>query len=81
MGPNAVYNMPLALRLRGEVKVEALTQSLQEIVVRHEALRTRFEMHEERAVLPAQPRRRIFIGIGDDPVQPSIELLGMREKL
>ena len=46
MGPNGVYNMPLSLRLRGDVNVDALIRSLEEIVVRHEALRTRFEMHE-----------------------------------
>ncbi|MEX2964149.1 amino acid adenylation domain-containing protein [Microbulbifer sp. TYP-18] len=42
MGPNAVYNMPLALRLSGDVKVAALTLALTEIIRRHEVLRTRF---------------------------------------
>src|SRR3569833_495674 len=48
MPPNAVYNIPLVMRLRGEVNETALLQSLSEIVRRHEALRTRFvEMHGE----------------------------------
>ncbi|MCP4212915.1 MAG: non-ribosomal peptide synthetase, partial [Halieaceae bacterium] len=39
--PNtAVYNMPAALRLRGELDVDALRQALNEIVRRHEVLRT-----------------------------------------
>ncbi len=41
--PNsALYNIPLALRLVGTLKVAALEQSLQEIIHRHEALRTNF---------------------------------------
>ena len=43
MGPSAVYNMPLALRLRGEVDEAALVRSLEELHRRHESLRTRFE--------------------------------------
>ncbi|MEH2193291.1 MAG: non-ribosomal peptide synthase/polyketide synthase, partial [Nostoc sp.] len=41
--PNsALYNIPIALRLVGSLKVIALEQSLQEIIIRHEALRTNF---------------------------------------
>jgi amino acid adenylation domain-containing protein len=41
--PNsAFYNIPIALRLVGSLKVAALEQSLQEIIHRHEALRTNF---------------------------------------
>ncbi|MFN6568745.1 amino acid adenylation domain-containing protein, partial [Dendronalium sp. ChiSLP03b] len=36
------YNMPEALRLEGTLQVAALEQSLQEIIARHEALRTNF---------------------------------------
>ncbi len=39
---SCAYNMPLAIRLKGELNVAALEQSLEEIVRRHEALRTRF---------------------------------------
>ena len=55
MGPNAVYNMPLALRLTGEVDVDALLQSLQEIVLRHEILRTRFEASGDSVVQIIEP--------------------------
>ncbi|MBG1265874.1 non-ribosomal peptide synthase/polyketide synthase, partial [Nostoc sp. WHI] len=41
--PNSpFYNMPIALRLAGIVQVAALEQSFQEIIARHEALRTNF---------------------------------------
>ncbi len=41
--PNsAFYNIPLTLHLVGTLKVDALEQSLQEIIHRHEGLRTNF---------------------------------------
>ncbi|MEH1938080.1 MAG: amino acid adenylation domain-containing protein [Nostoc sp.] len=39
---SAFYNVPVALRLVGTLEVAALEQSLQEIIHRHEALRTNF---------------------------------------
>ncbi|WP_292804315.1 non-ribosomal peptide synthetase [Nostoc sp. NMS7] len=39
---SAFYNVPVALRLVGTLEVAALQQSLQEIIHRHEALRTNF---------------------------------------
>ncbi|WP_083296527.1 non-ribosomal peptide synthetase [Duganella sp. HH101] len=41
---SSMYNMPIALRLKGELDVQALRGTLQEIVRRHEALRTSFAM-------------------------------------
>ncbi len=41
--PNsALYNIPLALRLTGDLNLRALTQTFSEIVRRHEVLRTSF---------------------------------------
>ncbi|MBD8529925.1 MULTISPECIES: non-ribosomal peptide synthetase [unclassified Massilia] len=42
MPPNAVYNISVALRLRGAIDAAALVRSLDAIVDRHEVLRTRF---------------------------------------
>ncbi|WP_414526626.1 amino acid adenylation domain-containing protein [Nodularia chucula] len=39
---NPSYNVAAALRLSGDVNVDVLTQSLQEIIQRHEVLRTSF---------------------------------------
>ena len=39
---NSVYNFPVAVRLKGSLNLPALEQSLNEIVRRHEALRTTF---------------------------------------
>ncbi|MFD0653631.1 amino acid adenylation domain-containing protein [Streptomyces malaysiensis subsp. malaysiensis] len=41
-GPGAVYNVPLALRLSGELDREALRLALGDVVARHESLRTVF---------------------------------------
>jgi amino acid adenylation domain-containing protein len=42
----ALYNMPVSLRLRGALDVEALRRALDEIVRRHEPLRTVFRRGE-----------------------------------
>jgi amino acid adenylation domain-containing protein len=41
-GTSAVYNLPYALRISGEVNEVALTAALSDVVARHESLRTTF---------------------------------------
>ena len=45
----ALYNVPAAFRLRGRLDVGALERSLNEIVQRHEALRTTFDSRDGEA--------------------------------
>jgi amino acid adenylation domain-containing protein len=47
---NAAYNMPIAFRLSGQLEVEALQWSLDEIVRRHEILRTTFDVLDQAPV-------------------------------
>ncbi|HTN73246.1 MAG TPA: condensation domain-containing protein, partial [Methylomirabilota bacterium] len=54
----AIYNRPSALRLTGPLDVMALEQGLNEMLRRHEALRTTFPLIDGRPVqviLPAKP--------------------------
>ncbi|WP_156628798.1 non-ribosomal peptide synthetase, partial [Mycobacterium sp. 1274756.6] len=56
-GPSAIYNMPVALRLCGDLDTEALGQALADVVGRHESLRTVFTVADgvpQQVVLPAE---------------------------
>lgn len=41
-GPSAIYNLAVALRLRGRLDTDALGRALADVVARHESLRTMF---------------------------------------
>ncbi|MEG4634709.1 amino acid adenylation domain-containing protein [Microcoleus sp. AR_TQ3_B6] len=47
---SAFYNIPLALRLSGQLNIAALESSINEIIQRHEALRTNFTTQEGQPV-------------------------------
>jgi amino acid adenylation domain-containing protein/thioester reductase-like protein len=56
-GPSPVYNMAVALRLRGELDIEALGAALKDVVGRHESLRTLFVAPEgipQQVVIPVE---------------------------
>jgi len=47
---NPAYNIAAAVQLKGELNLEALEQSFNQIVKRHEALRTSFTLHDGEPV-------------------------------
>lgn len=49
-GADTAYNAPVLLRIEGKLDVQRLQYSLQELVRRHESLRTTFELRGERIV-------------------------------
>jgi amino acid adenylation domain-containing protein len=50
---NAFYNIPMTWRLKGDLNVQRLEKSLQEVVRRHEILRTCFVMEQ------GEPRQKV----------------------
>ncbi|HEY9812314.1 MAG TPA: condensation domain-containing protein, partial [Candidatus Sericytochromatia bacterium] len=62
---NYFYNVPTALRLKGSLNFLALEQTLNEIVSRHESLRTRFKIVDEQPVQVIYPSLNIPLTVVD----------------
>jgi amino acid adenylation domain-containing protein len=62
---SSVYNFPAAVRLKGLLNVVALKDSLNEIVKRHEALRTTFAIVDGRPVQVIAPHLTLTLPIVD----------------
>jgi hypothetical protein len=61
----AVYNIPLVVRLSGALNLAALEASLDEIVRRHEVLRTTFVMFEGQPRQVIAPAMRLVLPVAD----------------
>src|SRR5256885_13069805 len=49
-GANAIYNIPQTFRMTGELDVQALERSVNEVVRRHESLRTSLALDEDQPI-------------------------------
>lgn len=58
-GPNPVFNMPAAIRIKGPLKIKTLEKSLSEIFFRHQVLRTRFSLSDGEPVVKINPAEQI----------------------
>jgi amino acid adenylation domain-containing protein/non-ribosomal peptide synthase protein (TIGR01720 family) len=64
-GANPAYNISLAVRLRGALHVDAMEAALNQIVIRHEVLRTTFVDHEGVARQRIAPEQRLVLTVVD----------------
>ncbi|WP_255581313.1 condensation domain-containing protein, partial [Caballeronia sp. dw_276] len=62
---NAFYNMPVAMRLTGALDIDALLRTLDEVVRRHEALRTCFPMVDGAPVQRIEDASAVGLAIED----------------
>ncbi len=62
---NAAYNIPVALRLSGVLNVEALKRTLDDLVRRHEALRTSFASIDGVPVQMVKPALEVALPLTD----------------
>jgi hypothetical protein len=62
---SAAYNASRLLRLQGALDVEALRRSIEEIIRRHESLRTTFEMSGGELLQIVQPPARFELPVED----------------
>src|SRR5215207_11732919 len=60
-----IYNIPAAFRLPGPLNVRALEQSINEVVNRHEILRTTFQSHDGQPVQVIAPSLTIELPVID----------------
>ena len=64
------YNIPLALRLSGELDVEALRASLRDVLVRHESLRTKY---------PSDVDGPTQVIVAVDDIAPALEVVQLED--
>ncbi|HEY0844910.1 MAG TPA: amino acid adenylation domain-containing protein [Noviherbaspirillum sp.] len=66
-GPSVVYNVPLAIHLRGPVDLPRLERALAAMVARHPALRTRFAVEDDVLWQCVEPTALFTIDVSDCP--------------
>ncbi len=68
---NPLYNIPVALRLKGTLYTEPLVQALNEIVRRHEILRTHYALENDQPVQVVADEVKIEVPVVDLAWLPS----------
>jgi acyl carrier protein len=76
---SAAYNMPLAFRLTGQLDVKALQWSLDEIIRRHEILRTTFDLLDQEPVQLIAATGELTLAVTDLVSEAEAEMLASKE--
>ncbi|PON14888.1 hypothetical protein C2W62_26710 [Candidatus Entotheonella serta] len=71
-GPSATYNIPLALRLEGELNLEVLEQAVGDVVCRHESLRTVFGESDGEPYQQVQPVDEVQVVVVEAVAESSL---------
>ncbi|HEX8559883.1 MAG TPA: amino acid adenylation domain-containing protein, partial [Pyrinomonadaceae bacterium] len=78
---NSAYNVPAALRLTGRLDVRALGRTLDEVVRRHEVLRTTFAVIDGKPVQTVKPHAAAALAVTDLGALPEGEREGEARRL
>ncbi|WPB73718.1 amino acid adenylation domain-containing protein [Archangium violaceum] len=70
---SALYNIPTALRMEGSLDARVLERALDEVVRRHESLRTVFRSEEGQAAQVVLPAQRLPLSVVDLRELPAAE--------
>nr|BDT34839.1 non-ribosomal peptide synthetase [Myxococcus sp. MH1] len=70
---SATYNIPVAVRLRGPLDVDALRRTFEALVVRHESLRTTFPMEQGQPLQLIAPQVTLPLSVVDLRALPTRE--------
>jgi amino acid adenylation domain-containing protein len=76
-GSDALYNVPVATRLRGPLDVAALERALDALVARHEPLRTAFKLLDGVPHQEIKPHRQFSLPVTDLSDSPDAERRGL----
>jgi amino acid adenylation domain-containing protein len=71
-GPSAVYNVPVVLRVSGELDVQALQGAVTDVVGRHEALRTVLREVDGRPAQVVTPADQVVVPFACEPVSSDL---------
>jgi len=70
---NSFYNIPTAMRIKGKLDKQAFERAVNEMVRRHESLRTVFKMENEEPVQVIQPEYHLQVKVIDLSTLPAPE--------
>ena len=62
---SAAYNVPIAVRLKGDLNIPALRQSVNDILERHEVLRTKFATRDGRPIQVIEEAAEVDLPVWD----------------